>query len=562
MSGALLNIENLKVDFMTEDGLVHAVKGIDLSVRAGEVLALVGESGSGKSVTAMAVLQLLPKTAKISGTVNFGGRDLLACTESEMNGVRGAQISMVFQEPMTALNPSMRIGAQITEAIRNHREVSAETAWKEAVELLGKVGIPEPEIRAKSYPHELSGGQRQRVVIAVALACGPQLIIADEPTTALDVTVQAEILDLIRTLAHDTGTAFLLVTHNMGVVADIADRVAVMFRGDMVEVGDVSQVLMHPEHDYTKKLLSVVPRLPDVQPETLVAARPDPEPETQQPAVTPALEFTNACVTYKRGGKRFQALTDVSLSIAPGEIVGLVGESGSGKSTLGRAALGLLPLSGGSMSLLGTDLGGKLGRREERALRSRVGAIFQDPGSSLDPRMSVGEAIAEPLIVQKKLHPMSAAARANKVGELLEAVELPASYATRYPHELSGGQRQRIGLARAIALEPELIIADEPTSALDVSVQAAVLDVLKGLQEQFNFACLFISHDLAVVESFSDRVAVMLQGELVEVGASAEVLLRPQHAYSRRLLAAVPVPDPAAQRDRRMARAALLDASK
>ncbi|MHA3684060.1 ABC transporter ATP-binding protein [Leucobacter sp. HY1908] len=561
MSGALLNIENLKVDFTTEDGLVHAVKGIDLSVRAGEVLALVGESGSGKSVTAMAVLQLLPKTAQITGSVEFDGRDLLACTESEMNGVRGAQISMVFQEPMTALNPSMRIGAQITEAIRNHREVSAEVAWDEAVELLGKVGIPEPAIRAKSYPHELSGGQRQRVVIAIALACGPQLIIADEPTTALDVTVQAEILDLIRSLARDTGTAFLLVTHNMGVVADIADRVAVMFRGDMVEVGDVSQVLMHPEHDYTKKLLSVVPRLPEALPEA-AAAGTDPVLNTSEPAVTPALEFTSACVTYKRGGKSFQALTDVSLSIAPGEIVGLVGESGSGKSTLGRAALGLLPLSGGSMSLLGTDLGGKLGRREERTLRSRVGAIFQDPGSSLDPRMSIGEAIAEPLIVHKKLHPMSAAARAQKVGELLEAVELPANYASRYPHELSGGQRQRIGLARAIALEPELIIADEPTSALDVSVQAAVLDVLKGLQEQFNFACLFISHDLAVVESFSDRVAVMLQGELVEVGSSAEVLLHPQHAYSRRLLAAVPVPDPAAQRERRISRAALLAASK
>jgi peptide/nickel transport system ATP-binding protein len=450
---------------------------------------------------------------------------------------------------MTALNPSMRIGDQITEAILNHRKISKAEAWERAVEMLRRVGIPEPARRAKSYPHELSGGQRQRVVIAIALACEPQLIIADEPTTALDVTVQAEILDLIRGLAAESGTAFLLVTHNMGVVADIADRVAVMFRGTMVEVGDTRTVLTAPREDYTKKLLSAVPSLPDL------ASVIEREPETEVPAAV--LELDAASVTYRRGGRPFLALDGVSLRIAPGEILGLVGESGSGKSTLGRAALGLLPLSSGGITLFGEKVGrGGVSGRRERALRGRVGAIFQDPGSSLDPRMTVGEAIAEPLLVQRRRFPTSASTRRTRVAELLDAVELPTNYASRYPHELSGGQRQRIGLARAIALEPELIIADEPTSALDVSVQAAVLEVLRTLQEKMHFACLFISHDLAVVHEISDRVAVMLKGEIVETGSADDVLLAPQHPYSRRLLASVPVPDPDKQALRREARAA------
>ncbi|MEU4013824.1 ABC transporter ATP-binding protein [Microbacterium sp. NPDC028030] len=555
MSDALLSVTDLKVTFRTEDGSVEAVKGIDLEVRPGEVLALVGESGSGKSVTAMAILKLLPRTATVTGSISLAGRELLPLAEADMNAVRGAEISMVFQEPMTALNPSMRIGDQITEAILNHRDISKAEAWKRAVEMLQRVGIPEPVRRAKSYPHELSGGQRQRVVIAIALACEPQLIIADEPTTALDVTVQAEILDLIRRLAAESGTAFLLVTHNMGVVADIADRVAVMFRGTMVEVGDTRTVLTAPREAYTKKLLSAVPSLPDI---ATVIER---EPETEVPAAV--LELDAASVTYRRGGRPFLALDGVSLAIAPGEIVGLVGESGSGKSTLGRAALGLLPLSSGSITLFGEKVGrGGVSGRRERALRGRVGAIFQDPGSSLDPRMTVGEAIAEPLLVQRRRVPTTAAGRRTRVAELLDAVELPTNYASRYPHELSGGQRQRIGLARAIALEPELIIADEPTSALDVSVQAAVLEVLRTLQEKMHFACLFISHDLAVVHEISDRVAVMLKGEIVETGSADDVLLAPQHPYSRRLLASVPVPDPDKQALRREARAAALVMTK
>ncbi|WAA66489.1 ABC transporter ATP-binding protein [Microbacterium oxydans] len=549
MSAALLSISDLRVTFRTEDGAVEAVKGIDLEVKPGEVLALVGESGSGKSVTAMAILKLLPKSATVTGSIRLAGRELLPLPESEMNAVRGAEISMVFQEPMTALNPSMRIGDQITEAILNHRQISKADAWERAVEMLQRVGIPDPARRAKSYPHELSGGQRQRVVIAIALACEPQLIIADEPTTALDVTVQAEILDLIRRLAAESGTAFLLVTHNMGVVADIADRVAVMFRGTMVEVGDTRAVLTAPREDYTKKLLSAVPSLPDIA--SVVERDEEPEPAAA------VLELDAASVTYRRGGRPFLALDGVSLRIAPGEILGLVGESGSGKSTLGRAALGLLPLSSGGITLFGEKVGrGGVSGRRERELRGRVGAIFQDPGSSLDPRMTVGEAIAEPLLVQRRRFPTSGSQRRARVAELLEAVELPSTYASRYPHELSGGQRQRIGLARAIALEPELIIADEPTSALDVSVQAAVLEVLRTLQAKMHFACLFISHDLAVVHEISDRVAVMLKGEIVETGSADEVLLAPQHPYSRRLLASVPVPDPDKQALRREARAA------
>lgn len=546
---ALLTIRDLQVEFHTDEGVHPAVCGIDLEVRRGEVLALVGESGSGKSVTATSVMGLLPRTARVSGEVVLGDTVITDADERRLNRVRGSDVAMVFQEPMTALNPSMTIRDQIAEAILNHREVGRSRARAEAVELLDRVGIPDASRRARGYPHQLSGGQRQRVVVAIALACDPQLIIADEPTTALDVTVQAEILDLLRALVRDSETALLLVTHNMGVVADIADRVAVMYRGELVEVGAVREVLRAPRADYSRRLLDAVPRLPDTGTSAAVAAE-------EGRSTTPVLELDDVSVTYRVEGQPFQALDHVSLHIDAGESVGLVGESGSGKSTLGRAALGLAPMSSGSLALFGRPIRPRLFTgRSERRLRARVGVVFQDPGSSLDPRMTIGESIAEPLVVHGwQGRRATSAARSNRVGELLEAVELPRDYVNRVPHELSGGQRQRVGLARALALDPLLIIADEPTSALDVSVQAAVLNVLRELQGRFGFACLFISHDLAVVHSMSHRVAVMLAGRIVETGPSDSVLVKPSHDYSKRLLASVPVPDPEVQATRREAR--------
>lgn len=601
----VLVIEDLAVSFRADQDSARAVDGIDLQVYPGEVLALVGESGSGKSVTSLAVIGLLPSTAHVSGRITLAGESLLDAGEQRMNQIRGKDISMVFQEPMTALNPTMTIGAQIAEVITNHEGCSAAEAHRRVIDLLTRVGIPEPELRAKGYPHELSGGQRQRVVIAIALACEPRLIIADEPTTALDVTIQAEILDLIHRLTVGSSTAFLLVTHNMGVVADVADRVAVMYHGKIVEVGAARDVLQRPEADYTRRLLDAVPRLPSARWEEIEAELVGPvepagavEPAgSERSAVLPgsvglagtaaavdapdkaaqdegsrhkaasdptetALRFDHVSIDYRRGGATFRAVRDVSLTVASGEIVGLVGESGSGKSTLGRAALGLVPVADGSVRLLGHEVRQRLAlSRSDKEARSRVGVIFQDPGSSLDPRMTIAAVIAEPLLIHRGPHGSGRRARKARVLELLDAVELPRDYAHRYPHELSGGQRQRVGLARAIALDPSLLIADEPTSALDVSVQAHVLDALRALQQRYRFACLFISHDLAVVHSMADRVAVMFQGEIVEVGTSADVLTRPRHPYSQRLLAAAPSPDPDEQLRRRTARAVLARSS-
>jgi peptide/nickel transport system ATP-binding protein len=570
----VLVIEDLAVSFRADQDSVRAVDGIGLQVFPGEVLALVGESGSGKSVTSLAVIGLLPSTAHVSGRISLAGESLLDAGEQRMNQIRGKDISMVFQEPMTALNPTMTIGAQIAEVITNHEACSTTEAHRRVIDLLTRVGIPEPELRAKGYPHELSGGQRQRVVIAIALACEPRLIIADEPTTALDVTIQAEILDLIHQLTIGSSTAFLLVTHNMGVVADAADRVAVMYRGQIVEVGAARDVLQRPQADYTRRLLDAVPRLPaarweEIEAELAGPAEPvgsaGPDASTGAAAVVDppdeaetALRFDHVSIDYRRGGATFRAVRDVSLAVASGEIVGLVGESGSGKSTLGRAALGLVPIADGSVRLLGHEVRQRVAlSRSDKEARSRVGVIFQDPGSSLDPRMTVAAVIAEPLLIHRGPHGSGRRARRARVLELLDAVELPRDYAHRYPHELSGGQRQRVGLARAIALDPSLLIADEPTSALDVSVQAHVLDALRALQQRYRFACLFISHDLAVVHSMADRVAVMLQGEIVEVGTSEDVLTRPRHPYSQRLLAAAPSPDPDEQLRRRTARALL-----
>ena len=533
----ILEIAELGVTFSTDTGDVPAVRGVSLEVRPGETLALVGESGSGKSTVALAAMGLLPGNARASGQVTVDGTEVVGASEAALSRLRGRTASMVFQEPATALDPLTRVGAQIAEVIRNHREVSRSEAAGEAVELLRRVGIPEPERRASAFPFQLSGGQRQRVVIAMAIANSPSLLIADEPTTALDVTVQAEILDLLRRLAADSGTGVLLVTHNMGVVADFADRVAVMLRGEVVETGPVEDVLLRPEHAYTRELLAAVPRLR--------FSGEDAEPVPVEDA--PVVRLRDVSVRFGR----VQALDSVSLDVRPGETVGLVGESGSGKSTAARVALGLVAPASGSVSLFGTDLKGARGRKR-RALLSGVGVVLQDPVASLDARMSVAECVAEPLRVHRR--GMSAAERRSRVAEALELVRLPRELAARGPRELSGGQRQRVSLARALVLEPRLLVADEPTSALDVSVQRTVLEVIAELQRELGFACLFVSHDLAVVQEFAQRVVVMRAGRVEEQGPTMSTLLRPETEYTRRLIAAVPVPDPVAQRQRRAQR--------
>ena len=547
---AVLQFKNLDVQFKTEFGRVHAVKGLTLDVRPGEVVALVGESGSGKSVTATTALGLLPGNAHIQGETIVANQSIGKLNSKQLRNVRGNHVAMVFQEPMTALNPVIRVGEQLTEAMEVHGVAFGKEAWARAVDLLKAVGIPNAERRAKQFPHELSGGMRQRVVIAMALACDPAVIIADEPTTALDVTVQADILDLLRSLKNKLNTGILLITHNMGVVADMADRVAVMFKGDIVEQGTSEEVLMHPQHPYTKRLLDAVPHLG-------VGHGQFGDKVADVTSDEMALECRNFVVEYKRSGKKpFRAVDDVSFDVRRGEIVGLVGESGSGKSTIGRALLGLIPVASGEARVVGEDLT-KLRGQQLKELRKRIGVIFQDPAASLNPRLPVGDVIAEPLQVHRV---GTKAERRQRVHELLEAVRLPKSAYNRYPHELSGGQRQRVSIARALTLSPDLLVADEPTSALDVSVQASVLEMFTELQKEFGFACLFISHDLAVIDSLAHRVVVLQYGKIVEKGDREDVLMHAEEEYTKRLLAAAPVPNPILQAQRRDERHRLLEA--
>ncbi|KAF2776689.1 ABC transporter ATP-binding protein [Streptomyces sp. OM5714] len=553
----ILDLDDLGVEFTTETGTVRAVRGVSLHVAPGETLALVGESGSGKSTVALAAMGLLSGNARATGRAVVDGTDIVGADEERLSGLRGSTVSMVFQEPATALDPLSRVGKQIAEVIRNHRRISAADAAERAVELLRRVGIPEPEQRARSYPFQLSGGQRQRVVIAMAIANEPALLIADEPTTALDVTVQAEILDLLRRLAAETGTGVLLVTHNMGVVADFADRVAVMYQGALVETGPVEDVLLRPSHDYTKRLLSAVPRLSVAEADG-PGERPAPEPDAAA-AGEPAVELKDVSVVFGRGKHAVHALKGVSFAVHPGETLGLVGESGSGKSTASRVALGLIGPTTGSVTLFGADLA-RTRARARRALRAGIGVVLQDPVASLDARMTVGECVAEPLRVHRRR--LSRREREALVADVLDRVRLPREVARRAPRELSGGQRQRVSLARALVLEPRLLVADEPTSALDVSVQQAVLEVIRELQEELGFACLFVSHDLAVVQQFARRVVVMRAGRAEEQGLTSATLLHPETDYTRRLLAAVPVPDPVVQRGRRAERLATLAAGR
>ncbi|WP_043716165.1 ABC transporter ATP-binding protein [Kutzneria sp. 744] len=518
----MLEIDDLRVGY----GSTVAVDGLSVTVSRGEIVALVGESGSGKSTVALAALGLLPRSARVEGTITLAGQDIGSATPEELRQLRGRGAGMVFQEPMTALNPVLTIGFQVAESIRNHDSQPRRHKHYDdrCVELLERVGVPDAAKRLKQYPHQLSGGLRQRVLIAIAIAAGPGLILADEPTTALDVTVQQQILDLIRDIRDTEGTGTLLITHNLGVVADIADRVIVLRNGKVVEEADTETLFASPKADYTRQLLAAVPKLGDTQHEDRHAAE------------NAVLQLRDIVVEYH--GRR--VVDDVSLTVDKGEIVGLVGESGSGKTTLAQCALGLVTPKSGAVDVFG-------GRLDSKA-RRRLGVVFQDPASSLDPTKTVAQTIAEPLVIHTRT---GRAERQRKVRELMDAVELPQSLLDRRGHELSGGQRQRVSLARAVVLGPDLLIADEPTSALDVSVQAAVLDVLERLHVGFGFGCLFISHDLAVVDRVCDRVAVLRGGQLVEQGPCATVLHHPEHPYTQALLLASPVPDPAAQRERR-----------
>ncbi|TFB53682.1 ABC transporter ATP-binding protein [Cryobacterium tagatosivorans] len=549
----VLTITNLGISFATDAGAVKAVDDVSLTVAPGEVLAIVGESGSGKTVTAKTILGLLPETATMNGAVLLSSKDgssqsnIVSLSKQQLRQVRGKDVSMVFQEPSTALNPVYTVGWQIAEGIRAHGEFSKKEARAKAIEILGRVGIPDPETRVNYYPHQFSGGQKQRVIIAMALVLDPGLIVADEPTTALDVTVQAEILDLLRRVRDEFGTAIVLITHNMGVVADLADRVAVMYEGKVVEEAPAQQLFSSPQHEYTKKLLAAVPHVG--QGIVRAAARA----EARAPGWTdqaPVVVAQDLRIEYpgRLGRPGFVAVDGISFSIRPGEVLGLVGESGSGKTTTGRAIAGLTRVTGGSLKVLGHEMHG-FKEREFKKFRSDIGFVFQDPASSFNPLLTIAECVAEPLVVHGRAsNPGAARARVN---ELLEAVQLPRAYGDRYPHELSGGQRQRASLARSLALEPSLLIADEPTSALDVSVQARVLELFAELQREFGFAALFISHDLAVVDILADRIAVLYKGKLVEEGTGAEVLGAPKDPYTQRLLASLPVPDPAEQALRR-----------
>jgi peptide/nickel transport system ATP-binding protein len=544
-----LRIRDLDVTFATDAGPVEAVTDVGFSVDPGEILAVVGESGSGKTVTARSILRLLPETATVDGAVLVEGTDVLTLPASTMRTVRGRDVAMVFQEPSSALNPVFPIWWQFGEGLRaHHPKITRAEIKAKAVEALASVGIPDPQTRVNRFPHEFSGGQKQRIIIAMALSMGAKLIVADEPTTALDVTVQAEILQLLRDVRDAYGTSIILITHNMGVVADLADSVLVMYQGKVVERAWATELFASPRHDYTRKLLAAVPRIGSAS----ASAGLDQDAWARLDAAEVVTAASGIEVTYpgRLGSPAFTAVHGVDFTIHAGEVFGLVGESGSGKTTIGRAMAGLEAVTGGSLTVFGHEMRGFRERRF-RPLRREIGFVFQDPATSFDPQLTIGECVGEPLLVHEPgLRP---AARRERVAEMLEAVQLPAGYARRYPHELSGGQRQRVSFARALALRPRLLIADEPTSALDVSVQATVLALFHELQQRFGFACLFISHDLAVVDQVAHRVGVLHRGRLVEQGPGFEVMTHPADAYTRRLLASLPVPDPVEQAERREA---------
>ncbi|SFD70931.1 peptide/nickel transport system ATP-binding protein [Bosea sp. CRIB-10] len=567
MTSPILSVSNLTTSFRVEGLWKPVVRNISFDIKPQETLAVVGESGSGKSVTALSIMRLTPpSSSKIEGSIKLNGKELLTLPDAQMREIRGNEIAMIFQEPMTSLNPVLTIGFQIAEALILHRGLSRSEAEAETVRLLEKVKIPSAKSRFHEYPHRFSGGMRQRVMIAMALACKPKLLIADEPTTALDVTIQAQILELIKQLQHEEGMSVLFITHDMGVVAEIADRTVVMYNGDEIETGPTEDIFANPQKPYTKSLLSAVPRLgsmegrrrpmrfPVVDRLTGQSDVPTEVPDTVQAAERPVLEVAGLTTRFEiRSGLlssvkgRVHAVENVSFSLKAGETLALVGESGCGKSTTGRSVLRLVEPLSGSVLLDGVDVL-KLSQGELREQRKRMQMIFQDPFASLNPRMNVGAAIAEPLLINNLA---SRSEARDKVADLLKRVGLLPEMANRFPHEFSGGQRQRICIARALAVEPRLIVADEAVSALDVSVKAQVVNLMLDLQARMGLGYLFISHDMAVVERVSHRVAVMYLGEIVEIGPREAIFGNPQHPYTKRLLAAVPIADPARRLQKR-----------
>ncbi|TWF47731.1 ABC transporter ATP-binding protein [Neorhizobium alkalisoli] len=561
MAEPVISVSGLKTSFRRKGLWLPVVHDVSFEVAAGETVALVGESGSGKSVTAMSVMRLYqPDTCRIEGEVRLEGQNLLTLPERKMHDIRGNRIAMIFQEPMTSLNPSLTIGDQISEVLVAHRGLSFGAAAKETLGLMEKVRIPSAAKRMEEYPHQLSGGMRQRIMIAMALACRPRLLIADEPTTALDVTIQAQILELIKLLQEEEGMGVLFITHDMGVVAEIADRTIVMYKGEAIERGETEQVFADPQRAYTKALLSAVPKLGSMTGEAGPARFPLIDVESGEPVAMPPVEDTvsikpepllqvrDLVTRFDIGGGflgstsgRVHAVENISFDLKAGETLALVGESGCGKSTTGRTIMRLLDANSGSVKLDGKELL-DLSSQQMRDMRRHIQMIFQDPFASLNPRIEVGDAIAEPLLAHNIASGKKDAR--DRVAELMVKVGLQPDMASRFPHEFSGGQRQRICIARALAMAPQVIVADEAVSALDVSIKAQVINLMLDLQESMGLAYLFISHDMAVVERMSHRVAVMYLGEIVEIGPRQSIFENPQHPYTRRLLEAVPIPDP------------------